>query len=359
MRIAKKLAPMLMVVTVLTLSLPANIVQAVATTVEVNNGNTLTLNANQVITASGTSGIPVAVKGLPDLGPGNGLATFDFSFSWNKNIINVDSVNASMAASSAGWTILRGTPDNVNGRVKAAGFRTNYDTNDIILLYLGITAKGNAVAPTSINITITTLGDKDGKPIAATPVNASIKTLALTLVSIELAPTNPSIALGLTQQFTATGILDDKSSIDITGMATWASSNPSVATIGLNTGLAASLAQGTISITATWGSTNGTTTLTVTKAEGETTTPPPEGEVATPPAEGAATTPPSGGEKSGTTAPSAEEKTATTLPPVAAPSPPAVTPRAINWRLISGITAGVVLLGLVSYFLVRRRAARF
>ncbi len=91
-----------------------------------------------------------------------------------------------------------------------------------------------------------------------------------TLVSLDISPTNPSIALGTTQQFTATGTYSDGSTQVLTTAASWTSSVPSVATIsnaaGSN-GRATSVATGITRITAAVGGVSGSTTLTVTPPE--------------------------------------------------------------------------------------------
>ncbi len=89
---------------------------------------------------------------------------------------------------------------------------------------------------------------------------------AAALTSIAVTPASPSIAKGLTQQFTATGTYTDGTTANLTSQVTWASATPSVATIS-STGLAQSLATGTTNITASLGSvTSPTDTLTVTAA---------------------------------------------------------------------------------------------
>jgi len=82
-----------------------------------------------------------------------------------------------------------------------------------------------------------------------------------TLQSITIAPANPSIAAGGTQQFSATGTYSDGSTKAVS--ANWLSASPSVATINTS-GLATGVAAGTTNITATSGSITGQTTLTVT-----------------------------------------------------------------------------------------------
>ena len=89
------------------------------------------------------------------------------------------------------------------------------------------------------------------------------------LVSIQVGPGNPAVALGLTQQFTATGVYTDSSTQPLTTMVTWMSATPGVATIsnaaGSN-GLATTAATGSSLITATLGAISGSTTLNVTAA---------------------------------------------------------------------------------------------
>ena len=90
---------------------------------------------------------------------------------------------------------------------------------------------------------------------------------AVTLTSIEVTPANPGIALGATQQFTATGTYSNSSVKNITTSATWSSDNTAVATISNisgSRGLATSLAAGTATITASLSGVFNTTKLTVT-----------------------------------------------------------------------------------------------
>jgi hypothetical protein len=85
------------------------------------------------------------------------------------------------------------------------------------------------------------------------------------LVSISVTPANPSVPVGVTKQFTASGTYSDGTSHDITTQVTWSSSNTSVATVN-SSGLATAVGAGTATITATSGSISGNTTLTVTPA---------------------------------------------------------------------------------------------
>jgi trimeric autotransporter adhesin len=102
------------------------------------------------------------------------------------------------------------------------------------------------------------LGIKPGS-VTITATSGSISgTAALTitnpLVSITVTPANPSVAAGTKPQFAATGKYFDNTSLDITTVVNWTSSDPTVATIsnspGLQ-GLATALKAGPTTITAT------------------------------------------------------------------------------------------------------------
>jgi hypothetical protein len=85
------------------------------------------------------------------------------------------------------------------------------------------------------------------------------------LVSISVTPANPSIPMGVTEQFAASGTYSDGTTHDMTMQVTWRSSNTSVATVN-SSGLATAVAAGTATITGTSGSISGSTTLTVNPA---------------------------------------------------------------------------------------------
>jgi len=95
----------------------------------------------------------------------------------------------------------------------------------------------------------------------------TVTSATVTLQSITLAPANPSVAVGITKQFTATGNYSDKSTQDLTASVDWNSSDPTVAAIS-NTnsaqGLASGLKAGNTTITALLDTVSGATSLTVT-----------------------------------------------------------------------------------------------
>jgi len=94
-----------------------------------------------------------------------------------------------------------------------------------------------------------------------------------TLSSIAVTPANPSLPVGSTRQFAATGTYSDGTSQDITTQVTWSSSAGNIATVsnvagsqGLATG---GPSVGTTTISASLGTVSGSTILTVVQ-------PPPE-----------------------------------------------------------------------------------
>jgi trimeric autotransporter adhesin len=98
---------------------------------------------------------------------------------------------------------------------------------------------------------------------------ASLTVTAATLTAVQVSPTNPSIAKGGAQQFTATALYSDFSTRNVTNEATWTSSDADVAPVSNamgSIGRATGLAEGTTEVTATFLGQKGTTTLTVTGA---------------------------------------------------------------------------------------------
>jgi hypothetical protein len=82
------------------------------------------------------------------------------------------------------------------------------------------------------------------------------------LTSITLTPPNPSVSLGAFQQLVATGQYSDGSTQNLTSSSAWSSSVTSVATVSAS-GLVSTAGAGTATISATYNSVSGSTTVTV------------------------------------------------------------------------------------------------
>lgn len=135
-----------------------------------------------------------------------------------------------------------------------------------------ITGSVTWASDASSKATVTSGGLATGVAVGSSHISATSSgvsasaTLSITtaLISIDVTPATPTVAKGLTQQFTATGTFSDSSTADMTSSVTWASSDPGKATINAGSGLAATVATGTTTISATSGSVSGNTLLTVT-----------------------------------------------------------------------------------------------
>jgi Bacterial Ig-like domain (group 2) len=98
--------------------------------------------------------------------------------------------------------------------------------------------------------------------------NTILTVSAATLQTIGVTSTNPSIALGTTRQFVATGTFSDNTTQNLTSQVTWSSSNgnASISNTAGSNGLATAVTTGSAVITATFGAITGSTTLSVTAA---------------------------------------------------------------------------------------------
>jgi hypothetical protein len=131
-------------------------------------------------------------------------------------------------------------------------------------------APGTQGLATGLALGTTTIAATD--PGSAIGGTTTLEVTPAVLARVEVTPTNPSIALGLLQQFTAMGIYTDASLQDLTGTVTWSSSSASVAAVSNalgSEGLATTLAVGETTVTATdpASAIGGSTVLTVTQAE--------------------------------------------------------------------------------------------
>ncbi len=162
----------------------------------------------------------------------------------------------------------------------------------------------SSVAWSSLGETVATIGNSDvncglaiGYIAGATIIEAKagdqigftylyVTSPVISLTSIVVTPVNPIVAVGLTQQFAATGIYSDNTTQDITNSSLWSSSDTTKVTIGgiwnqtWTPGKATAVSAGMATITATYGAVSASTVMTIvtatigTVATGSTTTSP-------------------------------------------------------------------------------------
>jgi uncharacterized protein YjdB len=118
-----------------------------------------------------------------------------------------------------------------------------------------ITRQGIATAVGAGTVTITGSIGQNPSTATLTVSNAAIQ-------SITVNPANPTIGLGSSQPFTASGSFSDGSTQDITSVVTWTSSTPTVAVVNQK-GVASSASHGETDINATFNGVKGSTLLSV------------------------------------------------------------------------------------------------
>jgi uncharacterized protein YjdB len=149
---------------------------------------------------------------------------------------------------------LTATPQDATGH-PLSGRAVTWDGSDDAIATVSSNGRVTALSAGTMTVTATSEG-KTG--------TATIVVTAVPVASVEISPTTQSVVVGdTTPAFTA--VTKDGSGNTLSGRTVqWSSSNPSVATIDANTGVATGVAPGTTSITATSeGKTSNSATLTV------------------------------------------------------------------------------------------------
>jgi hypothetical protein len=130
------------------------------------------------------------------------------------------------------------------------------------------------VATTSV-ATISSAGLSTAVATGSTAVTASLSgvsgsatlTVTKTVTAVAVTPNPASIAMGATQQFTATATYSDGSTANVSSTAAWTAANADVATIS-SSGLASAVASGSTTIMASLNGVSGNVPFTVTIAAG-------------------------------------------------------------------------------------------
>lgn len=99
--------------------------------------------------------------------------------------------------------------------------------------------------------------------------STTVEVTAATLTALNVTPVSPTLGVGTTQAFTATGTFSDSTTQDVTAAASWSSTDPSRLSISNATGtrgLATAVASGSATITASLTGVMGSTAVTVSGA---------------------------------------------------------------------------------------------
>jgi len=216
--------------------------------------------------AHGTQGLAVA------LSPGLTTITATLNGVSGSTALTVTAAAlVTIGVTPSGTTLAKG----LTAALKATGTFTDGSTHDLTASATwsssvpGVATVANAPSPSGL---VTAL-DVGSAQIMATLGNVSGSTWltvsAATLVSIGVTPPNPSLAKGLKTQFTATGTYTDNSTQNLTAAVMWSSSDATLASLSNAAGFegqASALNVGSVTVTATMGTIQGTSSLTVTAA---------------------------------------------------------------------------------------------
>ncbi|MGH8516728.1 MAG: Ig-like domain-containing protein, partial [Panacagrimonas sp.] len=160
-------------------------------------------------------------------------------------------------------------PAGVSQQYTATGVYADDTTDDITDEVAWQTADSDIASISSSGMV---KGELAGGPIKISATidsitgETSVTVSNATLTSLDITPPTASIPAGMTQEFVATGTYSDGSTLDISSLVSWESSDADVATVDAN-GVASALVKNAgITITATLDSASDTANLTVTDA---------------------------------------------------------------------------------------------
>jgi hypothetical protein len=252
-------------------TIPKGATQSFTATGHYSGGSTQNITNSVAWTAS-----PVGIAAISDSIGSQGVATglnegksniaATFSGLTGSATLNVGLPNlVSIAVTPANPSIALGTSQ----QLVATGTYTDGSTQTLTAGVTWTSAASNVATVSNQGlVTSSSLGSANMTAALGSVSGSTLVTVTpAALVSIAVTPAIPSIPLGTTQQFTATGTYTDQSNQNISTSVQWTSSNPTIATISNaagTQGLATSAGSGSSLITATSGSLSGGTMLSVT-----------------------------------------------------------------------------------------------
>jgi uncharacterized protein YjdB len=266
-------------------SLPMNVTAAVLQSIDIDPDDlTVPLGAQVQFTVTGTfsdsttqqltnatftSSDPSTAKIDPVTGVATGVAANSTavtitatvgSFTDTSSLTVTAAALQSLTISPGATSIPKGTTQlfSVNGNFSDGSTQPivqglTWSSQDPTIAGIDETGLASAVGVGNTNIEVSYGGLTASVPFTGT---------AATPVSIIITPGVPSVGVGGTEQFTASGLFTDQSVQDLTSQVQWLSSNAAVALVS-GSGLANTISMGTTQISATYMNVSGSTTLTV------------------------------------------------------------------------------------------------
>lgn len=252
----------------LSASVTAGQTQQLTATASYSDGSTKDVTATAMWTSSNPSIATVAVGGmLTAQGSGQCSVSAKVGAISGSVAVTVTPALVSLAVTPANPTIAA----NTDVQFFATG---TYSDNSTQNLTSQVTWASSNTSFATISSTAPTKGLAAGVSAGTTTISASLGSVtgstqltvtSATVTQITVTSPSPSLTLGLSQQFTASGNFSDGTTQDITDVAQWHSSNSNVASITVS-GLVTARTLGTVTISATFGGVTGSTSLTVNAA---------------------------------------------------------------------------------------------
>ena len=262
---------------------PTNPAIALGTKQQLTATGTYTDNTTQDLTAAVTwsssdSGIAAVSNAAGNQGLATSVAQGNVTIGATLNGITT---STQLTVTPAALVALAITPTNpvialgTKQQFTATGTYTDNTTQDLTTAVTwsssntGIAAVSNATGSHGLATSMAQGNVGIGATLNGITTSTQLTVSPAALVSLAITPTNPTIALGTTQQFTATGTYTDNTTQDLTAAVTWSSSDSGIATVSNaagSHGLATSAAQGSVTIGATLNGVATSTQLTVSPA---------------------------------------------------------------------------------------------
>jgi uncharacterized protein YjdB len=253
-----------------------------------SDGTTQDLTATASWSSSNKSNATVETSGQATPGLATGVASGSVTISASTSAIT-GSASLSVSGGTATLQSITVTPSNPSVTVgnsvafTATGNYSDGSTKNLTATSAWTTSNADATIETSGQAQPGLAKGASVGSVTITAANSGISGNAMLMVnantsalqSISVSPLSPSVAIGVTQQFDATGTYTDGTTQDITASVAWKSSNTADATIQTKgqaqPGLATGVLAGSVTITASSGTINGTASLTITSGAGNTT----------------------------------------------------------------------------------------
>lgn len=248
-------------------NLPAGVTQQFTATATYSDGTSYDLTSQVAWSSSDPSVATINSSGLATtIAPGTTTLSIVFVGVSGSTTLTVNSATLSALTVSPANPAITSIPVGVTEQFLATGAysdgtsfnitnQVSWNSSDPSIGVISNNGLATAISPGTITLTASSGGISG---------NTNLMVNSATLSSLVVTPANPSIPVGVAEQFVALGTYSDGISYDLTTQVTWSSSNL-VATVNSG-GLATAVSEGTATITARLGSISGGTTLTVSSA---------------------------------------------------------------------------------------------